>query len=358
MSTLLDASQQWSKRPADERFSSLDALHSACAKWREQSAEAPDINLATVRASADAGEVVLIGKTEAPAKLTHWSFGQLSTRVGAPAGYLRELPATLAVQNLNHGLTRQQDTTVNLLMHRNGGMRVRSLLSGAYTRIWNHDITTRLQTLVAENPQWQPAPAAFDGSRGLYASDHDLFVFMVDNNRRIFESDPNGGLSRGFFIWNSEVGGRSFGVKTFLYNYVCGNHIVWGAKNVAELRIRHVGSADRRAFRELAVEVRRYSDASAGEEEQRIKAARLHVIGKTKDEVLAAVFGMRVPGITQKVAAQAYARAVDHEDWYGNPNSTWGMVNGLTEVARDMPFTDERVDLEKAASKLLDKVAF
>jgi len=91
---------------------------------------------------------------------------------------------------------------------------------GKTVRIWNSEITSRLCDLEARGP-WQPAPAAFDGSRGLYMGDRDLFAFMVDSGRRIFEKLPGGGLSRGFFVWNSEVGAASFGIQTFFYEYVC-----------------------------------------------------------------------------------------------------------------------------------------
>jgi hypothetical protein len=73
--------------------------------------------------------------------------------------------------------------------------------------------------------------------------------FMVDDDRRIFETLPGGGLSRGFFISNSEVGDASFSLTTFLYQYVCGNHMVWGAQGVKNIRIPHIGDADERAFR-------------------------------------------------------------------------------------------------------------
>jgi hypothetical protein len=60
---------------------------------------------------------------------------------------------------------------------------------------------------------------------------------------------------------------------TFLYQYVCGNHIVWGAKDVKELRIRHIGNADQRAFAELNVRLVEYADGAASEDEMLIKRA-------------------------------------------------------------------------------------
>ena len=180
---------------------------------------------------------------------------------------------------------------------------------------------------------------------------------MVDNNRRIFEKGPGGGLGRGFFVWNSEVGARTFGVMTFFYEYVCGNHRVWGATGVQELKIRHVGNADARAFRELAIELRCYADSSAQEDEGRILRAKAKLLGDTKDEVLDRVFGMKIPGLTRGLLEDSYKRATMQEAGYGNPKSVWGLTGGITEVARDMPYADQRAEVDKGAWKLT-QVAF
>lgn len=212
MTTLMQASNEWSKRPADERYASLEALHAATTHHREVSAQAKGVKLATLRVEVDGwandpnARPQLVGESGKRADFTHYSFGQLCRTVGAPAAYLRELPAQLAADNLNVGIARAEETPRNLLFAQNGALRLRAMTSDSYTRIWNADVTARLLRLTEQSPEWQPAPAAFDGSRGLYASDADMFAFLVDNERRIFESLPGGGLGRGFFVSNSEVG--------------------------------------------------------------------------------------------------------------------------------------------------------
>jgi len=74
---------------------------------------------------------------------------------------------------------------------------------------------------------------------GLYGSDHDMFAFMVLENRRI-EDGTEGGLSRGAFFSNSEVGGGAFRIKSFYYRHVCGNHIVWGNTLIGLLDGDHI----------------------------------------------------------------------------------------------------------------------
>lgn len=362
MTTLMAASNQWSTRPADQRFTSLESLHAYCEAARA-SAKVSTINTGDLRLLADSGDLRLVGKSAVPATFTHWAFGQLCRSVGAPSDYLRRLPATLAAQNLNHDLAVlskedvRGDNQSQLYFHNGTGLRLHAMTTPKYSRIWDRDVTERLINLRDKYPIWEPAPAAFDGSRGLYASDSDMFAFLVDNNRRIFETAPGGGLSRGFFVWNSEVGKSSFGFMSFLYEYCCGNHRVWGASNIEEIRVRHVGNSNERAFSELAVELRKYSESSAADDELKIERARTYVLGKSKAELLDYVFNKRIPGLSRGQIDAGYDRAVTSEDLYGNPLSVWGFTGGLTEVARDLPHADSRVSLEQAAGRVM-QIAF
>src|SRR5262245_25771890 len=129
---IMRASNQWATRPADERFWTVQELYDATKAHRDAAATAK-VNLADMRAEASDGSVILTGKTGATAELTHFAFGQLCARANAPAGYLRQLPATLAVQNLNHGLKarsiEEPDAEAKLLLHKNGGYFARAITS-------------------------------------------------------------------------------------------------------------------------------------------------------------------------------------------------------------------------------------
>lgn len=362
---LTQAFHQWANRPADERFTSLDQLHNHCSDVKNISRETPNVTLRELGVIAGRPDLnssdtepFLIGPTGTTARFTHHSFGQFCRVVGAPASYMRELPAELVAENMNHSLrtsdrvmTEDGARSGKLLFSKNGDLKLRAVTGDGYTRIWNSDITSRLLRFVQQYTDWQPAPAAFDGSRGLYAGDKDVFAFLVNNNRPIFDSLPGGGLGRGFFVSNSEVGDASFRLTTFMYEYICGNHRVWGAKGVYDLRIPHVGNADDRAFRSLGVELRKYTDAATGEDVRKIEACRKFKLGSTKDEVLDAAFGLRV--ISRAKLEQAYDLAVAHSDWYGDPRSAWGLTGGLTEIARDLPNADERVVMDRAAGKIM-----
>jgi hypothetical protein len=356
---LTSAFNQWANRPADQRYNSLDALHAAVLAHRQDAGKA-SVNLRQCDVLGTIGggamsEPVLVGPQGQAARFTHWSFGQLCRMIEAPAAYLRKLAPSLAAENIRAGIAALPATTETsqfLFGSKSDKlMTLRALTSDKYTRIWNSDVTSRLIRLREQNPEWQEAPAAFDGSRGMYASDADMFAFMVNSDRRIFESLPGGGLSRGFFVSNSEVGAQSFVVTTFLYEYVCGNHRVWGAKNVREIRIRHVGNADERAFRGLTIELKKYADKTAGDDERVISEARRYILGSTKEEVLDKVFGLS--GAPRKLLAAAYDVAVREEEKYGDPHSVWGFNGGLTQVARDLPNASDRVELEAASADIM-----
>jgi hypothetical protein len=55
-----------------------------------------------VEAGRDNAErlTLMLPGSDTPIVPTHWSFGQLASLVGAPAAYLRQLPAPLAGINL------------------------------------------------------------------------------------------------------------------------------------------------------------------------------------------------------------------------------------------------------------------
>lgn len=376
---LFKAHNQWKNRPVDERFKTIQEMHDACEGYRGSAVEA-HVPYANLRVEAVDGDLKLVGKTNIPATLTHWSMGQICQQAGAPAAYIRQLPATLAAQNINHGIKeRASDLDASpaaLLFHKNGSLVLRGAVSQKYTRIWNSDITKRLLALQASNPNWKNpmaykvlAPSTDGGwptfsqemePAGLYASDHDMFAFLVDESKTL-EGSPQG-LNRGFFCWNSEVGGASFGFQAFLYDRVCGNNIVWGARDVFQLKIRHVGKADDKAFRELALQLTQYTESATGNIEKMIKKARATEMGNTTEDILNNVFALatkvKAKELTQTRIKDAIKTAENRQDRYGAPNTLWSVVSGLTENSQFVKHADEKSKIDQAAGKLLNTIEF
>lgn len=133
-------SSEWFSRPRDERYLSLTDLHDAVsARARRATARTVESRLVRVEASRDDAErlaLLLPGRAD-PVAPTHWSFGQLCGLVGAPAGYLRQLPAPLAGINLQHGLLSHRGEQVKTLEIEDGRVELRAVTGPDYGRYLN-----------------------------------------------------------------------------------------------------------------------------------------------------------------------------------------------------------------------------
>lgn len=384
---LYHASNEWAQRPVDQRFWTLEEMTRKCLEYRQESRRAV-VNYRDLEVETDGDNMFLTGKEGTPAKLNSWSFGQVVQRAGAPAGYLRTLNPHLAVECVNDGLYKRKernDDQAQMLLQVNGGLVCRGFTGMQYERIWNHEVGERLMELPGN---WRTPPALDPGiggiptkvatvedclpglsqvqvgSRiapsGIYASPHDLFVFLVNTEREI-----DTGLFRGVILWNSEVGAKSIGAMSFLFNSVCGNHIVWGASHVTEFRFRHVGSARARAFHRLAVDVRAYVDGSGDSERAKVQAAKSYVLGAKKDEILDALFkvnrskGLSIPKATI-VDAVDFAAEPAQVERYGNPRTVWAVSNAMSELSHKREsdgYADKRFGVDRAAGRLME-IAF
>ena len=106
-------SSQWFNQPDDERYLALDDLWASvrgrAKRNRSRVVQTADIRVKAARDSAERPHPVL-PKAQEPVAPAHWAFGQLARIVGAPASYLRQLPAPLAGVNLQFGLANLAET--------------------------------------------------------------------------------------------------------------------------------------------------------------------------------------------------------------------------------------------------------
>ncbi|NJL70718.1 MAG: hypothetical protein HC888_03460 [Candidatus Competibacteraceae bacterium] len=187
---------------------------------------------------------------------------------------------------------------------------------------------------------------------GLYASDRDMFAFLVDPSKRIEDGSPEG-LWRGFFAQNSEVGDCSWILTFFLFRGTCGNHIIHGGKLLREIRIRHVGTANDRAMRAMRAELTEYANLDTSEDRKLIIQAKNLILGATKDECLDRLFGLKIASRQILNAAWTRAEGTGTVDADGSPDTAWGYAQALTRYSQTIPYTDKRTDLDRAAGKVL-----
>jgi hypothetical protein len=115
-------SSEWFSRPADELHLSLSEPFAAV-RGRAGRSRCGAVESAGIRLDANcdnAERLALMPPGEhVPLVPTHWSFGQLASLVGAPAAYLRQLPAPAGI-NLQDGLTSHRAELVRTLEVDNG----------------------------------------------------------------------------------------------------------------------------------------------------------------------------------------------------------------------------------------------
>jgi hypothetical protein len=352
MSELMAVHKQWAVRPDDERHLSLESIESAVAA-RTATAKVVLSDNKTIRLHSGEDNALVISTIAGPKLLSNWSFGQLCSSIGAPASYLRKLPAKLTEDCVNQGLT-VTERAESMILFDDASEMTRSFNSPTYGRIWDLDIIHSVQKVNAGcNGLWKVPAASYSHTNPkrattLYASDRDIFMFLCDTEHVI---EVNGEqLWRGFYVYNSEVGSATFGLATFLYRMVCDNRIIWGAQDFKEVKIKHSSGAPERFLREGSPMLTEYANSSARVIEEKISRAQNIKLGKDKEEV---TDFLRKFGLTASAASGVIDMAQQEE---GNITSAWSIAQGITAKARGLAFTDQRVDMERLAGKLLDKV--
>ena len=379
---LFAANKQWSTRPADERFTSLHSLYDYASAQKELSRSGV-VSSKKIKAMPDPmdemGNLMIQGPTGGMAEITHYAFGQLCARAGTPAEYLRTLPAPLAADCLNYGLTMEDTSDVGILLtraarsaqfpgHSNPGLPVssddrvttlRAATGPNYGRIWNEEIARTLCRHFGDgiSGDWK-VPGEFGKdvvvtkeNTTLYCGDRSMFVFLADEHNRV--EVPNrrngapGSLARGFFVWNSEVGAASLGIGFFLFDYVCCNRIVWGAQEYKEVKIRHTSGAPDRWLDEVRPALMTYANSAASPVEALVQSAMTRKVEKV-EEFMANRFGKKIAERMNGV----------HQLEEGRPIETvWDVVTGATAYARSMESQPERVGIEREAGSILQMAA-
>lgn len=352
-------SNQWANRPDDQRFLTLEDLKDHVNKRKSESwTTVPRTRELRVQADQEGLSVRVFDPTQGEDRNlfpTHWAFAQMAQYADAPASYLRKLPVELAAINLQWGLEHSPIRDDSLMLAQsNGKHEMRAMTSISYGRIWDSQVVDAVLD-VNQDGTWKVPGASYATTNPkrattLYASDRDVFLFLVDENHPI-ETKKGEKLFRGFYTWNSEVGSATFGLATFLYRYVCDNRIIWGATNVREITIRHTGGAPERFAYEGQKYLKEYANESVQIIEGQITKAQETDIPLKVDQTVEQWLQER--GFTKGVAKASVQTAVAEQ---GQARSVWDIINGVTAFARSIPHTDARVELERKAGSLMEIV--
>lgn len=373
-----DLQRQWMARPGDQRFLSLNALRDSVEARRSAAFEA--------RATTRSIEVLA---PEQPTRIedthrlwlglsdgtevspSHWSFGQLAGLAKAPAGYLRTLPSQIAADAMSYGLRYNAADEIKLY----GNAREASLLAATgaeYGRIFDAEVVEAVMQVAGNgtgDTRWK-VPGVLDWSSmtynpdhpvtadttTLYASDRDVFIFLVDDRNPIEVGKlPNGEpdlMFRGFYITNSEVGRSSLRLAAFYLRAVCCNRLMWGVEGFEEITMRHTKLAPARFVEQARPALNSFAEGSVKRLVEGVEKAKAAKLADTNDDMLEFLGGR---GFSRKRAVEIMD-AVEREE-QRPARTVWDAAQGITAVARNIIHTDERTEVEAEARKLLDKVA-
>lgn len=367
-------SSEWFSRPDDERYLSLSELY-ASVKGRAERSRTRTVESAAIRVEAHRDDpenlALILPEADAPVAPTHWSFGQLASLVSAPAAYLRQLPAPLAGINLQYGLTSHRAEQIKTLETQDGRTELRAVTGPDYGRIYDHELVAAVQKIAGNgtgDTRWK-VPGTLDWSSGvynpmvdiskdtttLYASDRDVFLFLVDDMNPIEAGKlPDGSPDlyfRGFYCWNSEVGAKTLGIASFYLRAVCQNRNLWGVEDFQEISIRHSKYAANRFAHEAAPALTRFADSSPRPFVEGIRAARERIVARSNDD---RTDFLRKRGFSKAETARIVETVLAEEG--RPPESVFDFVQGITAVARSKPQQDARLVMEGKAKKILERV--
>jgi hypothetical protein len=366
---------EWFSRPSDERYLSLSDLFAAV-RGRTECSRTRTIESAAIRMQADRDDaerlLLAMPGSDNPVAMTHWSFSQLATLVGAPAAYLRLLPAPLAGINLQYGLTAHRAEQVKTLEIESGRVELRAVTGPDYGRIYDHELVSAVQRIAGDgvgDTRWK-VPGVLDWSTGiynphvdvteetttLYASDRDVFLFLVDDLNpieagRLADGSPDL-FFRGFYCWNSEVGAKTLGIASFYLRAVCQNRNLWGVEDFEEITIRHSKYAAARFAHEAAPALTRFANSSPLPFINGVKAARQRIVARSDDD--RSEF-LRKRGFSKTETAKIIQAVLTEEG--RKPESVFDFVQGITAVARGKTHQDARLDFEARAKKLFERAS-
>lgn len=331
------------------------------------------------------------GRLGAP---THWAFQQLTILGDTAASTMRSgRPADMVASWVNWGLHNKANDKVKLLTRlplsiaaqasvvdvnpetgerlaalpavKDAARDVAAITGAGYGRVWDLELIEMLIARFGDgiNGQWT-VPGEFGrrvtitkDNTTLFWSDRSMFIFLADEKNKIQVSKRRNGqpgaMSRGFFLWNSEVGAETLGFKRFLFDYACYNRIVWGASDIHTIKLRHSKSAPQRFLDEVEPQLILYSKQPLGLEESVIRRAQTLRIEdmrgvNTVASFLSSTFGPRMADKLNVKHIREEGTAIE---------TVFDVVTAATALARDIPHQDTRIDLEEKAGSLFKLAA-
>ena len=289
------------------------------------------------------------GRSRQSFRLNETARQQLASRLNVP------LPFAERIRNEEPAL---YDRTLNTLLHKkdeqrlirtNGGDTCRAFLSKNY-KIMDHDeFLKSVLPILSLNPNLNVQEAFLSDTH------LQLSIILEESDRHV---RPGDAVKYGVVLLNSEIGLGSLSLSSFIYRLVCSNGLVV-PEHEGSLRRIHLGRAmadvndnyNRTIWREYSSAVKELLTGKRFEEimaSMRAAAARPIV----KDaEVIVEEIGKKF-NLSKEEQAMVKAQYEANADM-----SVWGLINSVTEAAKEATTIQRRNELQIIGGKLLPQIS-
>ncbi len=275
---------------------------------------------------------------------THHAFNQVAQLGKAPPAFLRTLPGALVADILGYSMQFNREVDDIKLYHDQG--QLRAATGPNYGRVDDVAIAEALNNIL-DSGRWKPAKAHM----GLSVTDRSLNMFLIDESNPVEVGSTMRGdadvMHRGLRIVNSEVGAAALKLEAFTFRGYCLNGMIFNMQGVNAVNIRHTSGAPARWAREVQPAIARYANQDAMTLVDAVTKAKETVVASDNEK---AIEWLRKRKLTATQARQAVERVQIEED--AHPRTLWHMAQGVTAIARDIPFADDRVELERLGGRI------
>ena len=286
------------------------------------------------------------GKFNESYALNDTARAQLATRLEIPYRYAEKLrmeEPRLLDQNLNALLRRSNEKR----LIRTLGSQCRAVLSPSYRILDNYSFLGTVLPMLAQMPDAKLNEA--------YLTETHLHISLVFQSAQGYVK-PGDPVRYGVMLANSEVGTGSLSVWSFIHRLVCSNGLVVTEADGPSIRRVHIGKrmedltklpSDREVWLEYGDVVR----ATADNKRLPPILHRLQIAAQTPV--------MDAPEDAVEKMAKKFQLTKDEGERVlsrytaGNDLSTWGLVNAITEAAKDAESVQRRVEMQTIGGRML-----
>jgi hypothetical protein len=286
-----------------------------------------------------------------PLPLRELAFYQLAQKIGAPAPYLRELPAKLQVACINFGLTQREGAALLRL----AGGEVRAVLSDRYAAADDALLLDIVSDCLDRTGYRHDVMVRAAG-----VGPHTVLRLTLPGEGVPVKVDDV--IEHGIDLGNSELGLRSVQVTPVTHRLICTNGMrAW--RSQAAVRMRHIGDPER--LRDQIADAIPVAFAEARGDLDKWKRAVDVLVDNALEEIESlrgvGLSGAEVRAVGQTLAEErhllpASGAGQSVREALGVPTTAFEVANAITATARTKG-TAARLGLEEVGHRYLTRRA-